>query len=132
MAKISFLKSQKIELRRYWLGCLVEFASGSTIKYLFYTIQNMNFNTRENNIFKGLILTELDLIVLRKLSQATNQKSLSQDIGISVGKVNYIINALVDKGFVKATRFVNSKNKIQEPLANSNHCKQLISSHSNF
>ena len=29
MAKISFLKSQKIELRRYWLGCLVEFASGS-------------------------------------------------------------------------------------------------------
>lgn len=85
----------------------------TTIKYLFYTIQNMNFNTREINIFKGLILTELDLIVLRKLSQATNQKSLSQDIGISVGKVNYIINALVDKGFVKATRFVNSKNKIQ-------------------
>jgi len=73
----------------------------------------MNFNTREINIFKGLILTELDLIVLRKLSQTTSQKLLSQDIGISVGKVNYIINALVDKGFVKATRFVNSKNKIQ-------------------
>ena len=85
----------------------------TTIKYLFYTIQNMNFNIREINIFKGFILTELDLIVLRKLNQATNQKSLSQDIGISVGKVNYIINALVDKGFVKATRFVNSKNKIQ-------------------
>ena len=31
MAKISFLKSQKIELRRYWLGCLVEFASGSKV-----------------------------------------------------------------------------------------------------
>ena len=58
-------------------------------------------------------MTELDLIVLRKLNQITNQKSLSQEIGISVGKVNYIINALVDKGFVKATRFVNSKNKIQ-------------------
>ena len=73
----------------------------------------MNLNTREINIFKGIILTELDLIVLRKLNQATNQKSLSQDVGISVGKVNYIINALVDKGFVKATKFVNSKNKIQ-------------------
>lgn len=58
-------------------------------------------------------MTELDLIVLRKLNQVTNQKSLLQDIGISVEKINYIINAIVHKGFVKATRFSNSKNKIK-------------------
>ena len=39
--------------------------------------------------------------VLRSVESHTSQKSLAQDIGYSVGKVNYILKALVQKGFVK-------------------------------
>lgn len=59
------------------------------------------------------VLQELDLQVLRKLNQTTTQKSLASEIGVSVGKLNYILNALIDKGLVKSERFLNSKNKIQ-------------------
>lgn len=59
------------------------------------------------------VLQELDLQVLRKLNQTTTQKSLASEIGVSVGKLNYILNALIDKGLVKSERFLNSQNKIQ-------------------
>ena len=59
------------------------------------------------------VLQELDLQVLRRLNQTTTQKSLASEIGVSVGKLNYILNALIDKGLVKSERFLNSENKIQ-------------------
>ena len=40
-----------------------------------------------------------------------SQKSLSEKIGISVGKTNYIIKALVEKGFVKVENFMANENK---------------------
>lgn len=58
-------------------------------------------------------MQEIDLQILRKLDTTTTQKSLADEIGISVGKLNYILNALIDKGLVKSERFLNSKNKIQ-------------------
>lgn len=58
-------------------------------------------------------MQELDLQVLRKLNKTTTQKSLVDEIGVSVGKLNYVLNALIDKGLVKSERFLNSKNKIQ-------------------
>jgi len=39
------------------------------------------------------------------------QRRISQELGYSVGKVNYVIAALVDKGFLKLNRFIKSKNK---------------------
>lgn len=50
--------------------------------------------------------------VLRRIQTTTSQKSLADDIGYSVGKVNYIIKSLVEKGLVKSERFINSKNKV--------------------
>ncbi len=40
-----------------------------------------------------------------------SQRDLSESIGISVGKTNYVIKALIDKGIIKTQRFLNSKNK---------------------
>ncbi len=40
------------------------------------------------------------------------QRGLSSRLGISLGKVNFLINALIEKGFVKVENFKNSKNKI--------------------
>ncbi len=33
-------------------------------------------------------------------------------MGMSLGKVNYLVNELLKKGYIKATCFKNSKNKI--------------------
>ena len=41
-----------------------------------------------------------------------SQRELSESLGISLGKVNYCVKALLDQGWVKATNFKNSKNKL--------------------
>ena len=40
-----------------------------------------------------------------------SQRELAGELGISLGRVNYCIQALVEKGLVKASNFRNSKNK---------------------
>jgi EPS-associated MarR family transcriptional regulator len=40
-----------------------------------------------------------------------SQRDAARALGISVGKANYCLQALVQKGWVKATRFKNSHNK---------------------
>ena len=40
------------------------------------------------------------------------QRELAQEMGVSLGKVNYCINALIDKGWVKARNFRKSNNKL--------------------
>lgn len=56
---------------------------------------------------------ESHLKVLRLLEQNPNlsQRELAEALGISVGKTNYCIKALVDKGLVKINNFRNNKNK---------------------
>jgi len=40
-----------------------------------------------------------------------SQRELAGDLGISLGRVNYCIQALIEKGLVKANNFRNSQNK---------------------
>jgi len=40
------------------------------------------------------------------------QRKIAQELGYSLGKVNYLISSLVDKGIVKLQRFIKSKNKL--------------------
>ena len=54
---------------------------------------------------------ELELLLLKRAEGISSQKSLAKEIGFSVGKVNYILKALVDKGFIKAEVFLNAENK---------------------
>lgn len=56
---------------------------------------------------------ELTLSVLRNISETKTQKSLAQELGLSVGKINYVLKALVEKGFIKAENFFANKNKNQ-------------------
>jgi len=46
-----------------------------------------------------------------KKSPELTQRELSSRLGISLGKVNFLLNALIRKGFVKAHNFKNSNNK---------------------
>ena len=41
----------------------------------------------------------------------SSQRDIARSIGISVGKVNHVLKALILKGFVKTENFINSKNK---------------------
>ena len=41
------------------------------------------------------------------------QRELAEKLGMSVGGLNYCLNALIDKGFVKMQNFSNSKNKFK-------------------
>ena len=56
---------------------------------------------------------ELELLLLRHAQNISSQKSLAKEIGFSVGKVNYVLNALINKGFIKSERFLNANNKKQ-------------------
>ncbi len=53
--------------------------------------------------------------LLKSLEQDANltQRQLSKELGISLGKVNYCLQSLIQKGFVKINNFKNSKHKIQ-------------------
>lgn len=41
-----------------------------------------------------------------------SQRELARELGMSLGKVNYCLRALIDKGWIKAANFKNSRNKI--------------------
>lgn len=53
------------------------------------------------------------LHLLRLLQQNPNisQRALAKELGISLGKVNYCVRALVDKGWVKVNNFRKSERK---------------------
>jgi EPS-associated MarR family transcriptional regulator len=56
---------------------------------------------------------ELRLRVLRALegNPELSQRQLAQELGVSLGGVNYALKALVERGFVKADNFRKSGNK---------------------
>lgn len=41
-----------------------------------------------------------------------SQRELARSLGVSVGKVNYCVRSLVEKGLVKVRNFRNSDNKV--------------------
>ena len=53
--------------------------------------------------------------ILKSLEQDPNytQRQLSKDLDLSLGKVNYCLKSIIEKGFVKIDNFKNSKNKSQ-------------------
>lgn len=55
----------------------------------------------------------IELLILKNINKTISQKSIAQEIGYSVGKVNYVLKALIEKGLVKAENFTNNKNKLQ-------------------
>lgn len=64
----------------------------------------MNDVVYEENHLKVLRLLEAD--------PGLSQRDLSQALGISLGKTNYCMRALLDKGLIKMQNFKNSGNKL--------------------
>jgi EPS-associated MarR family transcriptional regulator len=51
------------------------------------------------------------LLRLLETHPGMSQRDAARALGISLGKVNYCVRALVRKGWIKAARFKNSHNK---------------------
>jgi EPS-associated MarR family transcriptional regulator len=51
------------------------------------------------------------LLTLLKPNPALSQREVARELGISLGKVNYCLRALVERGWIKAANFKNSRNK---------------------
>lgn len=67
-----------------------------------------------NNHKRDALSQESILHILKELEQnpAITQRDLARKLKISLGKINYSLNALIDKGIIKAKNFKNSKNKL--------------------
>jgi EPS-associated MarR family transcriptional regulator len=57
---------------------------------------------------------DIRLDLLRKLESNPQftQRELSREMGVSLGKVNYCIKKLTEKGWVKLTNFTHNQNKM--------------------
>ena len=56
--------------------------------------------------------TSYKLFSLVEQQPDISQRELAKEMGISLGKTNYCLKALMDKGWLKARNFKNSNNKI--------------------
>ncbi len=57
---------------------------------------------------------EISYKVIKLIEQnpEISQRELSRQLGVSLGKVNYCVHALIDQGWIKARNFKNSQNKM--------------------
>ena len=62
-----------------------------------------------------------NLYILRKINESKNltQRTMAKDLGISLGKLNYCLKALKNKGYVKIRNFKNNKDRFNPKSKNS-------------
>ena len=67
-----------------------------------------------NNHKSNHLETENALSILKdiEVNPQITQRELADRLDVSLGKVNFLINALMNKGVIKAKNFKNSKNKL--------------------
>jgi EPS-associated MarR family transcriptional regulator len=55
---------------------------------------------------------QLKVLRLLEANPRMNQRVLADALGVSLGKTNYCLKALLDKGFIKMQRFRKNQNKL--------------------
>ncbi len=58
--------------------------------------------------------SDAEYIILRILKDnpKVTQREMAKELGLSLGKINYVVRALIDKGWVKLSNFKRSDNKL--------------------
>ena len=79
------------------------------LDFWWYCVQNINV------CCEGIEVNDKETIVkilsIVDKNPEYSQRDISSALGVSLGKVNYVLRALLDKGLIKTERFINSKNK---------------------
>ena len=52
------------------------------------------------------------ILKILEINSEISQRDLARKLDISLGRVNFCLKALIEKGLLKATNFHNSKNKL--------------------
>lgn len=55
--------------------------------------------------------TRYQVLRLLDANPEMSQRDVARELGVSLGKVNYCVRALVQKGWIKVSNFTNSHNK---------------------
>ena len=55
---------------------------------------------------------EFDILIKIQKNPGANQRKLAKELGFSLGKLNYCLKALKNKGLIKINNFENNPNKI--------------------
>ena len=55
---------------------------------------------------------QLDLLRRLESNPEYTQRELSQEMGVSLGKINYCMRKLTEKGLIKLTNFTHNPNKM--------------------
>ena len=56
--------------------------------------------------------THYKVLKILEHNPQVSQRELANELGVSLGKANYCLKALIEKGLVKANNFKNSANKL--------------------
>ena len=56
--------------------------------------------------------TEYIILKILKDNPKMTQRQMAKELGLSLGKTNYVVHALIDKGWVKLSNFKRSDNKL--------------------
>lgn len=56
------------------------------------------------------------LLIIKEIETdpAATQRTVSRKLGISLGKINYLLRELIKKGFIKAKHFTNNPQKLKK------------------
>ena len=54
----------------------------------------------------------LDLLRKLEVNPEYTQRELSQEMGVSLGKINYCMKKLIEKGWIKLSNFGHNPNKV--------------------
>ena len=82
------------------------------VKYA--TVQRLNANSQAHTTpIANMLSDEYRYKILKRLESepAISQRGLAKELGVSLGRVNYCLKALIEKGWVKANNFRNHQNK---------------------
>jgi len=63
--------------------------------------------------YQNITEDHIDLLNTLEKDGNVSQREIAANTGLSIGKVNYIIKALTDIGFIKMNNFKNSNKKIK-------------------
>ena len=75
------------------------------------SITLLNLSVQPVNTVQNPEDTSLELLRQLDVPEPASQRDLAGRLGISVGKINYCLRALVDKGWIKANNFRRADNK---------------------
>ena len=80
-----------------------------------YIASNSQYSRFTVQLLNGIMKNDQDhLDLLRKIEDKpkSSQRELAQDLGFSLGKLNYCLKALKNKGLIKIKNFKKNPNKL--------------------